>query len=161
MRADDDISILNGLIGATMDSARHYRKVAGGIGNPRIRALFEHLSLQRKMIAQRLRTQLSAVSSNPLAEGVPVPAIPAARVFGNLRHALDYGYCALIDEVERGEEHVQAKYECALKNDRLSGLSLPAVQSAYESVREGSAKMHALKRYPHAEHGHSERLEQW
>lgn len=162
MRAEvDDIRILNGLIAATMDSARHYRKVAGTIGDPRLRALFERLSMQRKMIAQGLQIQLSAFSNHPLADALP--AIPAARVFGDLRRALDYGYCALIDEVERGEEHVQAKYECALMDGKLSGLSLMAVQSAFESVREGSAKMHALKcypSYPAIEQGHGERLEQ-
>ncbi|MFC3651009.1 PA2169 family four-helix-bundle protein [Dyella humi] len=153
MNAGDDISILNGLIGATLDSARHYQRVASNIGNPRIRALFEHLSTQRKQIAQTLQEQLAAV------EGMP--AAHASRVFGNLRHAMNYGYTALIDEVERGEEHVKAKYECALENERLSGLSRTVVENAYASVCEGCAETHALKRYPNAEQRHSERLEQW
>jgi uncharacterized protein (TIGR02284 family) len=159
MNAGGDISILNGLIGATLDSARHYRKVAGNIGNPRIRALFEHLSTQRKQVAQTLQDQLAAVSGDPLPDGMP--AAHASRLFGNLRHAMDYGYCALIDEVERGEDHVKAKYECALENGRLSGLSHTVVQNAYASVCEGRAEMHALKRYPGAEQRHGERLEQW
>lgn len=159
MNADNDISILNGLIGATLDSARHYRKVAGNIGNPRIRALFDHLSTQRKQVAQALQDQLVAVSGRPLAEGAP--AGHASRVFGNLRHAMDYGYTALIDEVERGEDHVKAKYECALENERLSRLSRTVVQNAYVSVCEGCAEMHALKRDPKAVQRHSERLEQW
>jgi uncharacterized protein (TIGR02284 family) len=159
MNTDEDIPILNGLIGATMDSARHYRKVAGNIGNPRIRALFEHLSTQRKMIAQGLQDQLASVSGSPLAEGLL--SGPSKRLFGNLRHAMNYGYCAWIDEVERGEEHVKARYEHALKDGRLSRLSRVAVQNAYETVREGEAKMHALKRYPQAGHAHGERLEQW
>jgi uncharacterized protein (TIGR02284 family) len=159
MHPDDDVKILNALIGATMDSARHYRKVAGSIGNPRIRTLFEHLSTQRKMIARRLQDQLAVVGGNPLAEGLP--AVPSTRLSGRLRHAMSYGYCALVDEVERGEEHVKARYERALQDGKLSRLSRTAVQHAYASVREGEARMHALKRYPQAGHARSERLEQW
>ncbi|GLQ89328.1 PA2169 family four-helix-bundle protein [Dyella flagellata] len=159
MNADYDVNILTGLIGATLDSARHYRKVAGNIGNPRIRALFEHLSIQRKLIARELQLQRTAVTGNPMGEGMLV-AHPL-RLFGNLRHTMDYGYCALIDEVERCEERIKAKYEHALMDCRLSGLSRTVVENAYASVQEGCADMHALKRYPHAEHSHSERLEQW
>ncbi|GGA46423.1 PA2169 family four-helix-bundle protein [Dyella nitratireducens] len=159
MNADGDISILNVLIGATMDSARHYHKVAGNVGNPRIRALFDHLSVQRKLIAEELQDQLSAVTGNPQSESMPTTH--PLRLFGNLRHVMDYGYCALIDEVERCEERIKGKYERALLDDRLSRLSRAVVQNAFESVQEGSADLHALKRYPHAEHSHSERLEHW
>ncbi len=156
---DEETKILNNLIGATMDSARHYRKVAANIGNPRIRALFEHLSVQRKMIAQLLQEQLAAVSGSPQGEGLSMSS--SARVFGNLRHAMDYGYCALIDEVERGEERLKAKYERALRDGRLSRLSHAVLQNAYAAVQEGCADMHALKRYPMAAQPHSERVEQW
>jgi uncharacterized protein (TIGR02284 family) len=159
VNADDDINLLNGLIGATMDSARHYRKVAGSIGNPRIRALFEHLSIQRKLIAQELQEQLATVTGRPLNEGLQ--AAHSLRLFGNFRHAMEYGYCALIDEVERCEERIKAKYERALADGRLSRVSRVVVQNAYASIQEGSADMHTLKRYPHTEQGHPERLQQW
>ena len=159
MNADGDINILNGLIGATLDSARHYRKVAGNVGNPRIRALFEHLSVQRKLIAQELQAQLVAITGSPQREGTS-PSHPL-RLFGNLRLLMDYGYCALIDEVERCEERIKAKYERALLDDRLSRLSRVVIEHAYASVQQGSADMHALKRYPHAEPSRMERMEQW
>ncbi|RUL78173.1 PA2169 family four-helix-bundle protein [Dyella choica] len=158
MNTDYDVNILSGLIGATMDSARHYRKVADNIGNPRIRALFEHLSIQRKLIALELQEQRTAICGNPQSEGILT--IHPLRLFGNLRHAMDYGYCALIDEVERCEERIKAKYEHALTDGRLSAPSRTVVQNAYASVQEGCADMHALKRYPHAEQVHGELLEQ-
>lgn len=158
MNADGDIYILHGLIGATMDSARHYHRVAGNVGNRRLRAQFEHLSIQRKLIAQELQDQLVAITGRPQGEGMP--SARALRLFGNLRLLMDYGYCALIDEVERCEERVKAKYERALLDDRLSRLSRQVVEHAYASVQEGSADMHALKRYPHAEQGRVERMEQ-
>ncbi|RDS80780.1 PA2169 family four-helix-bundle protein [Dyella monticola] len=157
---DDDVRILNGLIGATLDSARHYKKVAGNVGNPSVRALFEHLSTERKSITQALQSQLGAISSNPMIESARNVSF-TRRIFGNVRHAMDYGYIALIDEVERGEERVKAKYERALTNEKLSTLSRSVVQNAYKSVCAGCAQMHALKRYPNAERVHSERVEQW
>lgn len=159
MNADGDINLLNDLIGATMDSARHYRKVAANIGHPRIRALFEHLSVQRKLVAKELQDQLTAITGNP--QGESMTNAYHLQVFGNLRHVMDYGYCALIDEVERCEERIKAKYERALLDDRLSRLTRAVVKRAYSAVREGSADMHALKRYPQAEHDRSERLQPW
>ena len=158
MYANDDVGILNGLIGATLDSARHYRRVAGNIGSLRIRAVFDHLSTQRRRVAQTLQHQVATVGGFHLVDAFPV--IHTTHVFGNLRYAMDYGYCALIDEVERGEEHVKARYECALENERLSQLSRTVVMDAYSSVREGFDEMHALKRYPNDEQVHSERLKQ-
>ncbi|HUB90770.1 MAG TPA: PA2169 family four-helix-bundle protein [Dyella sp.] len=159
MNADGDINLLNGLIAATMDSARHYRKVAASIGHPRIRALFEHLSVQRKLIAKQLQAQLTAITGNP--QGESMTNAHHLHVFGNLRHVMDYGYCALIDEVERGEERIKAKYERALRDERLSRLTRTVVKNAYSAVQEGGADMHALKRYPHAQYSRSERLQQW
>jgi uncharacterized protein (TIGR02284 family) len=155
----DDIGILNSLIGATLASARHYRKLAGDIGNPRTRALLERLSTQRKQVAQTLQDHVAAVSGDPSVDAIP-PA-RASRVFGDLRHAMSYGYSALIDEVERGEDHIKAKFECALENGKLSGLSRAVVQNAYDCVCDGCSQMHALKCYPNAEEHHSERLGQW
>jgi len=156
MYANDDVDILNDLIWATLDSARHYRRVAGNIGSLRIRAVFDHLSTQRSRVAQTLQHQVATFGGVHLADGFSV--IHTTHVFGNLRYAMDYGYCALIDEVERGEEHVKAKYECALENERLSQLSRTVVMSVYPSVREGFDEMHALKRYPNDELIHDERL---
>ena len=159
MNADSDIKLLNGLIAATMDSARHYRKVAAHIGHPRIRALFEHLSVQRKLVAKELQDQLMAIAGNP--QGESITGAHRVQVFGNLRHVMDYGYCALIDEVERCEERIKAKYERALRDDHLSRLTRALLERAYSAVREGGADMHALKRYPQAEEGRSQQLQQW
>jgi uncharacterized protein (TIGR02284 family) len=150
---------LNNLIDATMDSARHYRKVASDVSNPSIRAWFERRATERKMIAQSLRDQLQAISGNPQADAAAVSSVH--RVFGNLRYAMGYGYTALVDEVERGEERVKAKYEHALQDGGLSGLSRTVVQNAYESVCAGCAEMRALKRYPNVQHDRGERLGQW
>ncbi|WP_395396000.1 PA2169 family four-helix-bundle protein (plasmid) [Novosphingobium sp. BL-8A] len=52
---------------------------------------------------------------------------------------------AIIQEVERGEDHIKAKFEDALRDNELEPSSRSAVEKAFVSVREGHDKMSALK----------------
>jgi uncharacterized protein (TIGR02284 family) len=51
----------------------------------------------------------------------------------------------VVDEVERGEDHIKAKYDDALKDDTLSLSAREAIQQAYASVRQGHDQMSAIK----------------
>ena len=52
---------------------------------------------------------------------------------------------AIINEVERGEDYLKAKFEKALDDGDLDGDSRSAVERAFQSVREGHDKVSALK----------------
>ena len=52
---------------------------------------------------------------------------------------------AIINEVERGEDYLKAKFETALNDGHLSGETRSAVESCYQSVREGHDQMSHLK----------------
>ena len=52
---------------------------------------------------------------------------------------------AIINEVERGEDYLKAKFETALNEGHLSGETRSAVESCYQSVREGHDQMSHLK----------------
>ena len=52
---------------------------------------------------------------------------------------------AVVNEVERGEDHIKAKYESALADTDLSPATLAVIRKAYQSVREGHDQMSALK----------------
>ena len=52
---------------------------------------------------------------------------------------------AISEEVERGEDHIKAKYEEAVKEQGLQPATLPAIGQGYASVREGHDRMSALK----------------
>jgi uncharacterized protein (TIGR02284 family) len=47
--------------------------------------------------------------------------------------------------VERGEDHIKAKYDEALKDDKLSLSARESIQQAYTSVRQGHDQMSAIK----------------
>ena len=51
---------------------------------------------------------------------------------------------AIIEEVERGEDYLKAKYEAALSDTKVSG-GMNAIQKAYESVRAGHDTASTLK----------------
>eukprot|EP01035_Chromulina_nebulosa_P031547 gene31547-42060_t len=52
---------------------------------------------------------------------------------------------AIVNEVERGEDHIKAKFESALKDNDLSGTTRAAIETAYGSVRAGHDEMRDLK----------------
>jgi uncharacterized protein (TIGR02284 family) len=52
---------------------------------------------------------------------------------------------AIVNEVERGEDHIKAKFENALKDDELSVSTRTAIEQGYRSVREGHDQMRDLK----------------
>jgi uncharacterized protein (TIGR02284 family) len=52
---------------------------------------------------------------------------------------------AIVNEVERGEDYLKAKFESALNDGHLSGETRAAVERCYQSVREGHDQMSHLK----------------
>jgi uncharacterized protein (TIGR02284 family) len=70
----------------------------------------------------------------------------AHRTFMDLKQALTgKDDKAIIQEVERGEDHIKAKYEEAMRDGDLSPATLAVVKTGYAAVREGHDKMSALK----------------
>lgn len=52
---------------------------------------------------------------------------------------------SLIAEVERGEDHIKAKFEAALADARLSQDTLVVIERGYAPVRAGHDQMRDLK----------------
>ncbi|MEO5868133.1 MAG: PA2169 family four-helix-bundle protein, partial [Sphingomonas sp.] len=52
---------------------------------------------------------------------------------------------AIVNEVERGEDHIKAKFEDALKDDGLTPETRSAIGAAWTSVKAGHDEMSALK----------------
>ena len=52
---------------------------------------------------------------------------------------------AIINEVERGEDHIKAKFEDALQDNELSPNVKDAVNQAWTSVKTGHDQMRDLK----------------
>jgi uncharacterized protein (TIGR02284 family) len=52
---------------------------------------------------------------------------------------------AIIEEVERGEDHIKAKFEIALKDADLASATRSIIRDAFTSVKAGHDQASALK----------------
>jgi uncharacterized protein (TIGR02284 family) len=71
-------------------------------------------------------------------------------VFLKLRDSVTSGDDSVVDEVERGEDFIKARYENALGDDELSTQVREAVVRAYASVKVGHDQARDLKRSVHS-----------
>ena len=144
MSNDTDVSVLNGLIKTTLDSMKGYEDAAKDAESTQYATMFADFARDCAQVATNLQAQVRALGSEPEMDSSMLAA--AHRTFMDLKQALTgKDDKAIILEVERGEDHIKAKYEDAMKDGQLSPASLDAVTKGYASVREGHDKMSALK----------------
>jgi len=139
-----DIRTLNGLIATTIDSVDGYRTSAQDVQNPRFAELFTARASERSSVAEQLRAEVKRLGGDPEDDGTILAA--GHRAFVNLKSAVtgrdDH---AIVNEVERGEDHIKAKFEEALKDDNLSPQCRTLVETAFGSVKAGHDEMRNLK----------------
>ena len=139
-----DIRTLNGLIATTIDSVDGYRTSAQDVQNPRFAELFTARAGERSSVAEQLRAEVRKLGGSPEDDGTVLAS--GHRAFVNLKSAVTgRDDQAIVNEVERGEDHIKAKFEEALKDDNLSPQSRTLVETAFGSVKAGHDEMSNLK----------------
>jgi len=140
-----DIRTLNGLIATTIDSVDGYTAAADEAESGRYADLFRARAAERRAVSETLRAEVTRLGGAPEDDGTILAG--AHRAFLNLKAAVTgRDDKAIVNEVERGEDHIKAKFESALADTELSVPVRAAIQSAYRSVREGHDQMRDLKR---------------
>lgn len=140
---EHDISVLNGLIATTIDSAEGYREAADDAKNPSFRSMFSTRAQKRREIAGELRGQVRSLGGQPEDDGTVLGS--AHRVFLNLKNALTGNDQSIVNEVEAGEDHIKAKYEEALKDRDLSAPVRDVVTRSYGSIKADHDQMRDIK----------------
>ena len=144
MDNQDQITTLNELIETTLDSINGYEDSAGNIDNDRLREIFRQRADERQQIVQDLRNEVRRLGGNPEESGTLLGK--AHQRFEDLKAAITgRDEQAIVNEVERGEDYIKAKYEAALEKGSLTGDSRVAVERAYQFVRAGHDQMSQLK----------------
>ncbi len=144
MDNQDQITTLNELIETTVDSINGYEDSAGNIDNERLREIFRQRADERQQVVQDLRNEVRRLGGNPEESGTLLGK--AHQRFEDLKAAITgRDEKAIVNEVERGEDYIKAKYEAALEKGSLTGDSRAAVERAYQSVRAGHDQMSQLK----------------
>lgn len=138
-----DIETLNGLIETTLDSAHGYQDAGKEAKNPAFKSLFERRGMERKQLTAELQGEVRKLGGKPEDDGTVLAS--AHRVFLNLKNSLASDDQSVVNEVERGEDHIKAKYESALKDDTLSAMVKDVIARAYVPVKAGHDQMSELK----------------
>lgn len=144
MIASRDIDILNSLITTTIDSANGFERAAEDSSSGRFQQMFADFGRERRQVVADLQAAVRAAGGTPNDDGSLKADLH--RRWLDLRDALSGGGDkAVIEEVERGEDYLKAKYDEALRDTDLSGSARETVARAYESVRAGHDRASALK----------------
>jgi len=145
MLNDHDVSILNSLITTTIDSALGFERSAEDSDSGRFAAIFREFGTERRGIVAELQQAVRSMGGTPADDGSLKADLH--RRWVDLRAAIsgDGGDRAIIEEVERGEDYLKAKYDAALADTELSPTALAAIRAAYQSVRAGHDTASALK----------------
>ena len=139
-----DIHTLNGLIAATIDSVEGYRAAADDADSGRFTTTFSESASERQHVVASLRAEVSRLGGNPEDDGTVLAA--AHRAFMGLKDAITgKDEKAIINEVERGEDHIKAKYQDALKDSSLGSSTRSVIEQAYTSVKAGHDRVSAIK----------------
>ena len=140
----DEIATLNTLTATLIDSVNGYRDAAANSESGRFEELFRTSADERSRAVEDLRAEVRRLGGN---------AEDDASILGQVHQRwLDLKAAitgrdekAIINEVERGEDYLKAKFEAALEGESLTGDSRAAVERAYQSVRKGHDQISSIK----------------
>jgi uncharacterized protein (TIGR02284 family) len=142
---DHDVSVINSLITTTIDSADGFERSAENARNTDFEQLFSTFAQERRHVVGQLQGAVRQLGGEPEDDGSLKADLH--RRFEDLRASFgsDRGDKAVIEEVERGEDYLKAKYETALEDEDLSPQARQVIEQAYQSVRAGHDRASQLK----------------
>lgn len=136
----ETIDLLQELVQVNIDSRDGFRHAAGELEEVAVANMFTQLADERDHQAQELRSLMTLNDEEAPKEGSFAAA--AHRTWMDLRTALGGGLQTVLDEAERGEDHIKAKYEDAMKKHAGTAISdvlhrqFAAVKAAHDRVRD-------------------------
>jgi len=145
---DHAVHVLNSLIETTLDSANGYREAAENVENPELRSMFEQRASRRAEISSQLQGEVRSFGGEPKTDQSTLGAMH--NKFVELKSSLSGGSDkAVVDEVERGEDVIKAKFEKATEDDDLPSSARELVQRAYGMIQADHDDISRLKHQMH------------
>ena len=134
------IRMLNGLIASTFDSIDGFAVAAENAKDDHLSEIFSTHANQRAAVVRSFQAEVSRLGGKPEERGTFLAGLP--RNFLKLKAAvIRNDLRAILGEVEREEERLEARFKSALADDALL-LSVKAViRAGFASVREGYHQM--------------------
>lgn len=139
------VKVLNSLIETTLDSANGYREAAENAQSSQLSTLFEERSRRRLDLTRQLQQEVRSFGGEPQDD--PSALGKAHNKFVGLKSALTGGRDdkAVINEVERGEDVIKAKYEKALDDADLPAPVRERLTQACQAIRADHDEISRLK----------------
>lgn len=142
------VKVLNSLIETTLDSAKGYEEAAENAQDASLKTMFAERSRRRMDLSRQLQQEVRTFGGEPETDQSMLGK--AHNKFVDLKNAVAGGSeTAVIDEVERGEDVIKAKFEKALNDEDLPANARQAVSEAYTSIKTDHDEISRLK---HARH---------
>ena len=146
---DHAVKVLNSLIETTLDSANGYKDAAEHVDNPQYKTMFAERSSKRMELSRRLQDEVRTFGGKPEDDQSVIGKLH--NKFVGLKDAVSGGSSdkGVIDEVERGEDVIKAKYEAATKDDELPTELRSVITDAYQSVKQDHDEISRIKHSMH------------
>ncbi len=142
------VDVLNSLIETTLDSANGYREAAENTENPQFRTMFEQRSQKRMQLVSQLQQEVRTFGGEPETDQSMLGK--AHNKFVELKNALtNRDDKAVIDEVERGEDVIKAKYEKVVNDADLPPTTRELLNRAYGEVKADHDEVSRIKHQMH------------
>lgn len=142
------VRVLNGLIERTLDSANGYREAAEHVDNPSYKSMFAERVDKRLALTRQLQAEVRSFGGEP-EEGQSL-AGKAHNAFVGLKDAVTGGSDkGVINEVERGEDVLKAKFESAIDDSKLPPQVQSLVSRLYQEVKADHDQISRIKHSLH------------
>jgi len=142
---DHAVKVLNSLIETTLDSANGYKEAADHADSPEYKSLFAERAQRRTDLARQLQQEVRSFGGEPEDDQSLLGKLH--NKFVGVKDAMspDDGDKAIINEVERGEDVIKAKYQAAARDEDLPATVRTLVTTAYGSVKADHDQISQLK----------------
>ena len=140
MSSEDVIKVLNGLIHVAQDGREGFAEAAGQAIDTGLKSMFAQCSHECALAADELQLTVKTLGGEPARQGSVAGA--AHRGWIKLKSAVAESNVAVLEEVERGEDHARSAYAKALKTQLP-----PAVRLLVERQSQGVHQIHQKVRY--------------
>lgn len=148
MAATHDATTLNGLLEAVIDSIDGFEQADTLVDTASFKPIFAEVVAERRKLAGEIEARIREIGEAPDDGGTMLAS--AHRVLMKLRDAISKGDIAVVDEAERGEDFIKAKFEKAAKDVELSPAVGQFVAAAAVRVTAGHDLIRDLKHSLHA-----------
>ena len=138
------VKVLNTLIETTLDSANGYREAAENAKASQYSSMFADRAQRRQQLASELQQEVRSFGGAPETDQSLMGK--AHNKFVDLKNAIVGGDDkAVINEVERGEDFIKAKFQAVLDDAELPSTARELINRAYGSIKADHDEVSRLK----------------